>query len=137
MVSNVNKIKITFIGEKKVGEKWKFFTSDSHFPPILINPTPTFPTVFKTWRRTFPDFFKTLPNSLTRLHLLPSKYNKERYFCGKYFHKFRHLKLRTSQKIFLSLSKSRNFEFIWIAKLSSVKLTSFQGTKINLPSVEI
>ena len=39
--------------------------------PILFNLTCTFPTFFKTWRRNFPDFLKTFPNSLTRPHLFP------------------------------------------------------------------
>ena len=69
------------IGEKKSGKG--DFTSFSqvanifprlNFNPILFNSTRTFPTFFKTRQRTFLDFLKTLPNSLTRPHLLPSNF---------------------------------------------------------------
>ena len=49
-----------------------FFTSDYispqlNFKLILFNPARTFPTFFKTWRRTSPTF-------LTRPNLLPSNF---------------------------------------------------------------
>ena len=58
-------------GKKSWGKVTKFFPW-LNFNLILFNLTWTFPTFLKTWWRTFPDFFKTLPNSLTWPHLLPS-----------------------------------------------------------------
>ena len=104
-----------------------------NFNPILFNLIRTFPTFFKTQRRLSPIFLKLFlkvwPDHIC--YLKPAKYIKERYFCGKYFHKFGYLKSRILRKIFLNLSESQNFEFIWIAKLSSAKLTLHQVPNIT------
>ena len=58
--------------------------SQLNFNPILLNQTRNFPKLFKTQRRTPPDFFKTLSNCLTRPRLLISNFKPHDLFIAKF-----------------------------------------------------
>ena len=130
----------TLSGKKKVGEKWISFSqmtttfSRLNFNRILFNPTRNFPVFFKSRRRTFDDFSKTLPNSLTQSHLLPSNFKVHwgKTFLRKIFSRICRPKIAEFAEDIFEFIWISKFVFIWIAKLSSVKLTLYQGPKITV-----